>query len=68
VSSLRRDLQDKLKGNNIIPDPAGELRASLELDSDEGEGKSAACPQRARRLATTERFLNVMLGLGVRLA
>lgn len=50
VSALRRELQAGMAAVN--PDPAGELRASLNLDSDESDGdkrggSTAACPKAA---------------------
>ena len=57
LSALRLELKQQLNAHNT-PDPAGQLRATLNLDSDD-EAK-AACPQ--RRLATRTGIVTVKLG------
>ena len=76
VSALRRELQAGIEGMEH-PDPAGELRASLNLQSDESDGDQgvgsaaadpkAACPKQAnkkkcKRTPSSAKTLDVKLG------
>ncbi len=67
VSALRRELQNGLKAAND-PDPAGALRAALDLESDDDDDgqrsgkKKAACPPRTRRPAALPKTVDVMVG------